>query len=455
MEKSQLKCSYESHKENDAISFCYNCKIYMCHKCEKLHSDLFSNHFSIKLGKDKNIDDLFTGLCKEENHSIELKYFCKSHNKLCCAECITKFKGKNHGQHTDCTICSIEDIKNEKMNKLNENIKTLEELSTNLQESIKEIKIIFEKNEKKKEELKLEIQKVFTKIRTAINDREDELLLEIDKDFNELFLNENIIQDSEKLPNKIKISLDKGKSINNNLENSKLNSLINDCLNIENNINDISKINQSMKKYKSSENNIIFKVNENDNQKLFEFIRTFGHIYKPISEILKYDDFIKINEMIGCNNEFIIKFNAKRDDCNTDIFHKNCDGICGCLFICKIDSGDILGAYLTAKIKKSSEYSDDNKAFLFNLTQNIIKKNKKSFKNAIQNCGDSSYFIKFGNNCKVFYLDGNCLNSNNSFADTCGCEANYDCKSTNLLNNTSNKNFKVENFEVFEVKSKI
>ena len=147
------------------------------------------------------------------------------------------------------------------------------------------------------------------------------------------------------------------------MENSKLNSLINDCLNIENNINDISKINQSMKKYKSSENNIIFKVYENDNQKLFEFIRTFGHIYKPISEILKYDVIIKINEMIGCNNEFIIKFNAKRDDCNTDIFHKNCDGICGCLFICKVDSGDILGAYLTAKIKKTSEYSDDNKLF--------------------------------------------------------------------------------------------
>ena len=428
----------------------------MCHKCEKLHSELFSNHFAIKLGKDKNIDDLFTGLCKEENHSIELKYFCKTHNKLCCAECITKFKGKNHGQHTDCTICSIEDIKNEKMNKLNENIKILEELSTNLQESIKEIKIIFEKNEKKKEELKLEIQKVFTKIRTAINDREDELLLEIDKDFNELFLNENIIQDSEKLPNKIKISLDKGKSINNNSENSKLNSLINDCLNIENNINDISKINQSMKKYKSSENNIIFKVNENDNQKLFESIRAFGYIYNnPISEILKYDDFIKINEMIGCNNEFIIKFNAKRDGCNTDIFHKNCDGICGCLFICKVNSGDILGAYLTAKIQKSNEFSDDNKAFLFNLTQNIIKKNKKSFKNAIQNCGDSSYFIRFGNSCKVFYLDGNCLNSNNSQVTTCTCDANFDCGSTNLLNNSSYINFKVENFEVFEVKSKI
>ena len=456
MEKNKLKCSLESHKENDAISFCYNCKIYMCNKCEKLHSELFSNHFSIKIEKDKNIYDLFTGLCTEENHSIELKYFCKTHNKLCCAECITKFKGKNHGQHTDCTICSIEDIQNEKMNKLNENIKILEEVSLNLQESIKEIKIIYEKNEKKKEELKLEIQKIFTKIRNAINDREDELLSEVDKVFGELFLNETIIQDIEKLPNKIKISLDKGKTISNNLENTKLNSLINDCLNIENNINDISKINQSMKKYKSTENNIIFKVSENENQKLFESIKSFGSIYqKPNSEIIKNDDFSKINEMIGGNNIFILKFSAKRDGCNTEIFHKNCDGICGCLFICKINSGDILGAYLTAKIQKSNEFSDDNKAFLFNLTQNIIKKNKKSFKNAIQNCSDSSYFIKFGNCCKVFYLDGNCLNSNNSYADTCSCDTNFDCDSINLINNTNNKNFKVENFEIFEVISKI
>ena len=159
--------------------------------------------------------------------------------------------------------------------------------------------------------------------------------------------------------------------------------------------------------------------------------------------------------MIGGNNEFIIKFNAKRDDCNTEIFHKNCDGICGCLFICKINTGDILGTYLTAKIKKNTEYSDDNKAFLFNLTQNIIKKNKKSFKNAIQNCGDSSFFIKFGNSCKVFYLDGNCLNSNKSYVTSCTCETNFDCNNQNLFNNNSCEYFKVENFEIFEVISKI
>ena len=92
------------------------------------------------------------------------------------------------------------------MNKLNENIKCLENLSTNLQESIKELKIIFEKNEKNKEELKLNIQKIFTKLRNNLNDREDELLLDVDNKFEKLYFGEDIIKESEKLPNKIQIS---------------------------------------------------------------------------------------------------------------------------------------------------------------------------------------------------------------------------------------------------------
>ena len=148
MDKTIQKCTLELHKENEAYLFYPECKIYICNKCEKLHLGLFSNHHATKIEKDKN--EIFTGLCQEKNHLYELKYFCKSHNKLCCAECITKFKGKEHGQHTDCEVCSIEDIKNEKMDKLSQNIKCLEDLTSNLQESIKELKDIFENNEKKK-----------------------------------------------------------------------------------------------------------------------------------------------------------------------------------------------------------------------------------------------------------------------------------------------------------------
>ena len=82
----------------------------------------------------------------------------------------------------------------------------------------------------------MKIQKIFTKLRNIINDREDELLLEVDKKFKELYYNDDIIKQIGKLPNKIKVSLEKGKIINNNWNNNKLNSLIDDCLNIENNI---------------------------------------------------------------------------------------------------------------------------------------------------------------------------------------------------------------------------
>ena len=49
---------------------------------------------------------------------------------------------------------------------------------------------MYEKIDKSKEELKRNIQKIFTKLRNALNDREDELLLEVDNRYNELYFNE-------------------------------------------------------------------------------------------------------------------------------------------------------------------------------------------------------------------------------------------------------------------------
>ena len=51
-------------------------------------------------------------------------------------------------------MCLIEDIENEKKNQLKDNIKLLEDLSDNLQQSINEIKIVIEKIDENKEELK-------------------------------------------------------------------------------------------------------------------------------------------------------------------------------------------------------------------------------------------------------------------------------------------------------------
>ena len=84
----------------------------MCNKCEKLHSGLFNHHHLYNL--DKDINDIFTGFCKEENHLDKLEYFCKNHNILCCSACIAKVKKKGKGQHSECDICIIEDIITEK-----------------------------------------------------------------------------------------------------------------------------------------------------------------------------------------------------------------------------------------------------------------------------------------------------------------------------------------------------
>ena len=88
MEFQKQKCSFKDHKEIDAIAYCEQCDINMCPKCVEYHKGLLEQHLSLTL--DKNIKEIFTGLCKEEKHSIELEYFCKTHNKLCCIAVLQK-----------------------------------------------------------------------------------------------------------------------------------------------------------------------------------------------------------------------------------------------------------------------------------------------------------------------------------------------------------------------------
>ena len=148
---------------------------------------------------------------------------------LCCAACISKIKGKGNGQHADCDICFIENIKDEKKDKLKNNIKILEDLTNSLGKSIDDLKKILEKNEKTKEELKSNIQKIFTKLRSALNDREDELLLKVDNEFDKLFTYRDLTKEGENLPKKVNYCLEKGKLINKEWEDDKLKIMIN-CL---------------------------------------------------------------------------------------------------------------------------------------------------------------------------------------------------------------------------------
>ena len=411
----EKKCSMIDHKEIDAISFCYECKIYMCNKCEKPHSDLFKNQHQIIIIKDKNIDEFFSGICMEENHSDELIYYCKNHNKLCCAGCITKIQGKKNGQHKDCEICFIEDIENEKKNKLEENIKCLEELSKTFEQSINQIKELFEKINDEKDVLKKDIQKIFTKLRNEINNREDQLLEDVDKKFEELFIKEDVIKESEKLPNKIKASLEKGKLININWKENKLNSLINDCLNIEKNIENINLINKSLKENNSFEMNLKFSPDEKGIYELLETIRKFGVINDNSQKI--FDSTIEFNEKLVKSWLNDRKFKAEllfrktRDGQTPDDFHNKCDNKGITIVFFETTKGYKFGGYTELPWDSSSGEKKDRTTFIFSF--NNKQKYEAKNNNGSIYCGCSEG-PRFGCNWPEIYLPYS-LNKGRSF----------------------------------------
>ena len=300
-EKQELvlnkKCSLKEHEEIDAIKHCQECNINVCNKCEKVHFELFKNHHLYNL--DNDIENIFTGFCKEYKHQFfELEYFCENHNQLCCAACIAKIKGKGNGKHNNCKLIFVENVSKKKKANLSDNIKYLEKLSKTIEPSINELKKIFEQTNKKKEDLKLKIRVIFTKIRNALNEREDELLLEVDKEYDNLFFKEELIKESEKIPSLIKNSLDKSSIVEKDWgEKQKLKSLINYCITIENNINCMKKINEKLEnsklsagiEVKFSSEEIITIYGE-----VYQVIDFIPHVIKKLKSYLQIDKFCHI-----------------------------------------------------------------------------------------------------------------------------------------------------------------
>ena len=149
------------------------------------------------------------------------------------------------------------------------------------------MKSVFEKINQNKEELKLNIQKIFTKIRNAINDREDELLLKVDEIFDNTYMKENEMNEIDKYPNKIKLLLTDGKNtIDQWTKQTELNSLINNCIKFEKNLININNIENQLKNCKTEMTSTI-KFSPTDDEELNKFIFllvNFGKIYKEKEE---------------------------------------------------------------------------------------------------------------------------------------------------------------------------
>ena len=283
------KCSFEEHKDIDAISYCSKCDIYVCEKCKDYHNNLINRNHNQIFNKENN------EICLEKNHQEKLEYFCKTHNKLCCRACVTKIKGLGNGQHSD----------DERKNILEQNIIYLKNNRTSFDSLINKLKQAYKEISDKKEKLKIRIQKFFTKIRNEINKREDQLLLIVEQVYENYFFNKNFSKDIDKIENKLNLSINKGMLVSNEYNNDEINfiSLINDCILIEDCIKEINYLKENYEKYEKNETlSIDLKLKEEEINFLNN-IKNLGNIYTN-NFFFKFKFFI--DEYNYTNRKYII-----------------------------------------------------------------------------------------------------------------------------------------------------
>lgn len=451
METKKPKCS--SDKELDAIVYCGECKIYMCSKCEQFHSKLLSAHQTMNL--DKEDGEIFTGICKEPNHGNKLEFFCKNHNTLCCVSCTSKIGKKGLGLHKDCDVCFLEDIKEEKKEKFKSNTKYLEEISNTLKESIDNLIKTNEKIAKDREDIHLKIEKTFSKIRSKVNNREEEILAEVNGLFDKMYIDEKNLKKWDELPNAIKSSLEKGKKIESN--DDKLVIFIDECINIENNLKEINKINQIIKKnidkgYKE----VQFNFDEEQIDSLLGYIKIFGNISvnnfdsSILHTNIKKQETI-INWIREKTNKNFIRFEKifimNKNGSSSKDFHKYCDNNGPTLTLIKTIKNKIFGGFtpLNWDISGVDKIDENNQTFIFSLSSmkkyDMINKDKSAI------CCNREYGPSFG-------ASDFCILSNMKKGET------YANEVTNFLSNNNleltggegnNEYFDVDNFEVLKV----
>ena len=462
MEKQKKKIPCKNHENINANYYCDICQMYICNKCENFHSNLFPNHKLFNLEKDDS--NSFMELCEEEGHNMKLEYFCKSHNLLCCLKCISKIKTKNNGKHHDCEVCDAEEIKEEKKNKLNDNIKYLENLSVNLIESINKLEKSFEKINENKEELKIKIQKVFTKIKNEINNREDQLLLEVDNTFDNKYTNEEKLKEYHKLPAQIKYSLEKYNELNQKQFYNNPIILINYCLKIENNIEEVNIIQEKLINCNDFDNTpfIFYPDKEEDINDYLKKIQSFGSL---INEQKEQKEFIKssiiksnyeqqqtiinwIKNKINRNKlELKLIFKMSENGSKSSDFHKYCDNKGPTLSLIKTTKNRKFGGFTPCDWKNSGNYVDDKTgaSFIFSLDLNkkydLINGNKQAIYCA------SNHGINFG--CADLRLNQN-LKDGISYANSqCRYLSNNNLELTG--GKGDNEKFETEEFEVYQV----
>ena len=422
------KCSSKKHGNIEANVYCKDCNIFLCNKCQNFHSDLFQNHKICEINNSNFEKEIFTGFCGEQNHFEKLEFYCKTHNKLCCSSCIIKIQKKGKGRHSNCEICVIEEIRDKKKENLNNNLSYLKNLSKTYEQSIIGLKQVFDEIQKDKDNLKIEIQNLFTKIRNKLNEKEEQLFSEIDKQYDNYIFNENVFKKSEKIPIKIKMSIEKGEETlkSNWSDDNILSKLINNCIIIENNLNDINNINFNIKKIKS--NNIKLKLNlqKKDIDNFIDSINNFGKIVKYYREKI-----VDIKKFYENNFNENINFSLLRKNSYDDLIQLEKKNNIKCRNLTpKNDS-------FKKKVNKKNVHAKMNfkSGFNNNNLNNDFKINKNS------NFEYKNNFYDYANNNR-----NNNINNSSNFIRKKTCNNNNYNNNFNIYNsNSKNTNKKYQN----------
>ena len=261
------------------------------------------------------------------------------------------------------------------------------------------------------------------------------------------------------MPDKIKESLEKGKIIDKEWNNdNNLNSLINDCINIENNIQYINKINDYIKKYNNSQSFKIefIPIEDNEINKFCKNIKLFEKIYQnndlENSLIIKNKRQEYINNIINWINpkknlKIKLLYRKSKDGDSYDIFHKLCDNQGKTLVLIKAIEGFIIGGYTPLDWDNRSGWKNNEGTFLFSLTDNKIYRKKKDKDYSIY-CGKEQgpwfAYIGFRETGKKNMTQGEFIYKSKENE----CEF---IDFNKIINKNENKFFDVEEVEVYKV----
>lgn len=247
------KCTI--HKNVDSTVFCKECQKYFCYECEKYHSIMTRNHHLSKTIKNVQI---FPDICEE--HLLKLDFYCNTHNKLVCAACISTQKELNYGSHNNCDVKILVKIAKEKKNQLNEILEQLENGSKNIEEIIHTIKLLLKESNVKKEQLKSQIEKLFTKIISEIHNRKKKLMEEIDKKFSEKLIPKEISENIDFFSLNLIKSIEYGRQLSTKWEKDKLSENIQKIIFMENNLKIMNSMQNKLKKFTISKSEITYSL---------------------------------------------------------------------------------------------------------------------------------------------------------------------------------------------------